>query len=297
MRALLIHNATAGGSSHPPEALMAALKRAGFDVRYMPARGKKDGKKKADVLVEERIDLVVAAGGDGTIARTVRAIAGQPIPLAIAPLGTANNVARSLGLYGDPLDQLVRLGRPVRRKLDIGIAGGAWGEWRFVEAAGVGLFQHVLEHDASSKDKALDKARALLLARLETGRISRPWELSLDGEMLADDFVLFEAMIMRSIGPRLRFAPTADPFDGFFDVVMVRERDKTKLQRYLRALLAGDEGATPDIETRRARHVHVRLSGASVRIDDNVLPEEGEPRSEHGDFRIMPGAVELWLPS
>ena len=46
------------------------------------------------------VDCVVAAGGDGTVARVARALAGGPIPLAVLPAGTANNIATSLEIDG-----------------------------------------------------------------------------------------------------------------------------------------------------------------------------------------------------
>src|SRR5688572_7554738 len=49
----------------------------------------------------ESVDCVVAAGGDGTVARVARALAGDQIPLAILPVGTANNIAGSLSIEGD----------------------------------------------------------------------------------------------------------------------------------------------------------------------------------------------------
>ena len=60
----------------------------------------------ASKILESHADLVVAAGGDGTVATAARVLAGRKIPLAILPLGTANNIARSLNSDG-PLDTLV----------------------------------------------------------------------------------------------------------------------------------------------------------------------------------------------
>ena len=47
-------------------------------------------------LIDERTELVVAAGGDGTVSAAARLLSGRPVPLAILPLGTANNIARTL---------------------------------------------------------------------------------------------------------------------------------------------------------------------------------------------------------
>src|ERR1700741_5205698 len=79
-------------------------------------------------LIDERTELVVAAGGDGTVAPAARLLAGKPIPLAVLPLGTANNIARAL--HADaPSEQLAACwDNADRRRLDIGVARGPWGE-------------------------------------------------------------------------------------------------------------------------------------------------------------------------
>ena len=291
MRARLIHNPSAGAGCHAADDLIAALERAGFEV----ACERRFRKKRIAKWLEQPADVAVAAGGDGTIIATVRALMGRSVPLAIARLGTANNIAASLGLDAPVADALEGLRDPVRRRLDVGIAGGAWGERLFVEGVGVGLFQHVLQHEASSEDKHPDRALRILL---EAARHYPPcaWQVTIDGEDRSGEYTLIEAMNVRSIGPGVQLAPIADAFDGLLDVVLLTERERPALTRYLEALLAKDPGARLDAPMTRARHLHVRLAGASARLDDEILPGPREPASEHLDVRLLPGAIELWLP-
>lgn len=294
MRARLMFNPKAGGGKHDVDELVARLRGANFDVLYSPEESR-------DAVVRwarEPVDVIVAAGGDGTVARAARALAFERPALAILPLGTANNIARTLGLTGHLSDVLEGLTHPHKRRLDIGLATGPWGERRFVEACGVGLFQHAIEHDTSSKDKRLSRARRLLLAKLEAGHRPTAWELELDGVRRSSELLLLEVMLGRSIGPRLRFAPNADPFDGLFDVVLAHATDGPRLVRYLKALLDGDEDAVPDLEVVRARRLsmhNMHVAGNSVRVDDNVVRPDLETLRD-ARFEVLPGAVEVWLP-
>lgn len=292
MRARLIHNPNAGAADHSAADLTAALERAGFDVSC----ARRFRRKTIPELLDRRVDLVVAAGGDGTIAATVRALVGRHVPLAIARLGTANNIATSLNLDAPVLEQLEGLGEPERRWLDVGIAGGSWGERIFIEGVGVGLFQHVLEHEASSDDKRADRALRILLDEARRYR-PRGWELTIDGVDRTGEYILVEALNMCSIGPNVHLAPHADPFDGVLDFVLLTERERPALVRYLEARLANDPGASLEGQIERARHVHIRLAGGSARLDDEIIPGRDRPASEHLDARILPAAVELWLPS
>ena len=98
MRAILVHNPTAGTASHTAEQLTTILKEAGYsDVMYCSTKERQH--KRALLSIA---DLVLIAGGDGTIAKVIRCLPQNDIPVAILPLGTANNVARSIGLHTDP---------------------------------------------------------------------------------------------------------------------------------------------------------------------------------------------------
>ena len=67
-------------------------------------------------------DVVAVAGGDGTVSRVAKRLVGRGIPLAPLPMGTANNISRTLGLAGLPIEEIVRSWENPRRvKLDVGV--------------------------------------------------------------------------------------------------------------------------------------------------------------------------------
>src|SRR5690606_10418925 len=97
MKAILCHNPTSGGGTHKKRDLMAALALAGIEARYVSTKG-----RSFPAALEEDADLIIAAGGDGTVGKVIKAMPNRKVPLAIVPLGTANNIARSLGIAGTP---------------------------------------------------------------------------------------------------------------------------------------------------------------------------------------------------
>src|SRR4029434_5842669 len=87
---------------------------------------------------EKPVDLVVAAGGDGTVHKTAWQLMGSGIPFAILPLGTANNLARSLG-FTESVDEILQSlhcgkGQP----FDVGVARRSSRSEYFLEAAALG---------------------------------------------------------------------------------------------------------------------------------------------------------------
>src|SRR3981189_1826117 len=97
MRIILMHNPKAGRGKHTKKDLMAALANTGHHAIYQST--KKSGYKKA---LKKSTDLVLAAGGDGTVGKIGRELIDTGIPMSVLPLGTANNLARSLGFIASP---------------------------------------------------------------------------------------------------------------------------------------------------------------------------------------------------
>jgi diacylglycerol kinase family enzyme len=230
-------------------------------------------------LLEARPDVVAAAGGDGTVAVAARTLAGQGISLAILPMGTANNIARSFGSCG-PVDELIaRWTDATRVPLDLGILDGAMGERRFVEAVGTGLVPGGIDamrtkerHDdrvaSSSIAQALWKYQQVL-SRLKPER----WTVVVDGVRTTGDFLLVEVLNIPSVGPNLELSTDANPSDGMFSVVMAEEDHREALARYIRRRVDSPD-CPPSLVTSHGRHVTLD-GGGPLHVDDQLLAGQG----------------------
>jgi diacylglycerol kinase (ATP) len=172
-RATLIHNEKAGDRRHCRAGLVELLERAGYRVDYFSA-------KEYDIAeaVERPTDLVVAAGGDGTVAKIVAAATPKGPPIAILPLGTANNIARSLGIAG-PLDDIVAVwaARKMRPFYPV-TADGPWGSRRLAEGIGFGAIEQAM-HQMPHKP-GLKRARQAIRAAV-LGAAPESLEIGIDG--------------------------------------------------------------------------------------------------------------------
>src|SRR5262249_8563377 len=137
MRVTLIHNPTAGDDKQPTKGQFEALIReAGHEVRYQSVREKGWSK-----VLKKSADLAAVAGGDGTVGKVARRLIGRGIPIAVLPVGTANNIARTLGIAQQSVIQLIPSWSTARHlSWDAGLATGPWGERVFIEGVGAGLF-------------------------------------------------------------------------------------------------------------------------------------------------------------
>ena len=304
MRVTAIYNPEAGEKPLTRQRFAALLDRAGYEATCVSAKG--DRWKDA---LEDPGDLVVVAGGDGTTAKVAKRLAGRGIPLAILPAGTANNVARSLGLEG-PLDRLIaRWCDATPTPVDLGLARGPWGEELFIESCGLGVFPHMLEI-AAAREKLTVAQRARfepseqgidLMIELVRSSGTRPWAVALDGGDLSGDYIMLEAMNIPYIGGGIELAPGADASDGTFDVIAVREPDRDSFIEYLRERQHGAELRREF--ARSARQVVIGCAETLSHIDDEPWPErDAEERQERPvpppvslTITVQPGAIEVLL--
>jgi diacylglycerol kinase (ATP) len=133
-RALLLLNPKARRGRDAGTEVRGGLEASGLGV--VPA-GPSDWDRLPDLIARARnqVDRVVVAGGDGTLNTAVQALAGTDLPLAILPLGTANNLARSLGLPNDLKEACEVAAKGTLRAIDLGWINGRY----FFTTASMGL--------------------------------------------------------------------------------------------------------------------------------------------------------------
>jgi diacylglycerol kinase (ATP) len=286
MRILLLHNPNAGREEHEAEELIKSLVNAGHEAIYLSS--KKKGIKKA--LQSNEIELVLVAGGDGAVGKAARSLIGSKISLSILPLGTANNMARTLGFTASAKTLIAKLSQGKRRAFDVGLARGPWGKRYFFEGAGAGLFADYLQAPRKEGEQKISKAEEMKRHVVEMRRHlqdykARPWRIELDGKDCSGRYLLWQVMNIRSVGPVLTLAPGARTDDGELDFMGAREEDRGLLLDYLDARLAGTKVKFP-LRTKRFKKMRLRWKKSPLHFDDQVWPEETEKRPEPCEIEI-----------
>ncbi len=281
MRVLLIHNPIARSGRTPSgRALTRAIREAGHEVEY---RSTRDERWRG--ALQDAGDLVAVAGGDGTLAEVLRALArldgGGVAPATVLPVGTANNIALTLGL-ADPPETLVARWPSFRpRAFDVGRIEGLDDARSFVEAVGAGALTEMigaLNGVAAGLNRRIRRRSgiggyvALLRGMLARRRGTR-LRLRLDEDERAGAFLMAEVLNIGLVGPNLLLAGGADPGDGELDVLVVEEEERDALLEHLDAHLRG-AGQLPPLPTVRARLVELTAAATTLmlRRDDAVRP-------------------------
>lgn len=302
MKVALIHNPNAGDESGATAGqLQALIREAGHKVRLQSIK-----EKNWPDSIGKRADLVAVAGGDGTVGEVARKLVGKGIPIAVLPMGTANNISRTLEITDKSVFQLIRGWAGARRlHFDAGIATGPWGSAHFIEGIGMGLFAHALPRIRHSRtmanlaegDVKLSYAQQMMREHLE--RI-KPMQLhaTLDGKDISGKYLLLEAMITRYIGPNLFLAPHVAHGAGLLDIVYVAEKDRRRLAQFLAKWQDG-KFWPPDLGVGRGRRLELEWTGFPLHLDDKLWPVKGRKRPRPPatiGIELEPAALEFLVP-
>jgi diacylglycerol kinase family enzyme len=279
------------------------IRAAGHKVNYQSSKQNKW--KKA---LKKPCDIIAVAGGDGTVGKVARRLAGNRIPIAILPVGTANNLAHALGLTGISLKNLVMGWKTARRvNFDVGVAEGPWGSSYFIEGFGVGLFaatiariREVNRFDLANSARREDEIKSVLRILKEQLHKHRAKKLNvrLDDQDLSGDFLLLEALNIRYVGPNLDLVPGADTNDGLLDVVLVSCGDEAKLRKYLTNCITR-RSAKANLPVHRGRRLQIEWDRFPVHIDDKAWPKNKDrnPRRSNAiDISIGAHALVFLTP-
>lgn len=288
---LVLANANAGTAEQDSvRACCAVLERLG-SVEPVATSDPEQIDEQLDRLDGRRL---VIAGGDGSVHAVVAALwrRGElaATPLGLVPLGTGNDLARTLGLPLDPAAAAeVVDGGPLRR-LDLVVADdGAV----VVNAVHAGLGAVAAEAGAALKDKLGQLAYpvgALLAAVKERG-----WELTVhvDGRPLVVDEPVLLAGVGngRTIGGGTPMFPSADPGDGLVDVVVATAVGPAARMAFGAALRKGEHVDRDDVRIATGREV--RISGEPV--PHNADGEVSDPVPDRS-YRVEAGAWAVHAP-
>jgi diacylglycerol kinase (ATP) len=293
MKITLIHNPGAG-DGQDVKSLVRLITDAGHKVRH------ESTKKEWERLLEKPVDLVVAAGGDGTVRRVALAAADHGLPFAAIPVGTANNIAKTIGVLGNAQELIESWSISPRHEqpFDLGEAAAPWGRKRFVEGVGGGLIADLISReeevdaDATLLGRETDRALHLLCELVREASVRR-WQISADGRDLSGEYFALEVLNIRFMGPNLPLAPGAYPGDGFFDIVVIGENDREPLLAYLEDRMRLAAGQLPELRVVRARQIEIVAPvGVRWHLDDRNWPSaEPSANAAKVTVRCLAGAL------
>jgi diacylglycerol kinase (ATP) len=290
--AKLLHNPSAGEGGLSKKQLVAMIEEAGFRCSYSST--KEEGWEK---LKEEKIDFLILGGGDGTVRKVAELLLDKKVldkkfPIGLIPLGTANNIAKTLGI-GGPTEFIIQQWTNKKiRKYDIGKILNYKKPRFFLEGIGFGIFPALMQlHSRESENQIPEQAlKSALTTLLEVITRTEPksCRVTADEKEWNGEYILVEIMNIASIGPNLQLAPDANPGDGELDIVMIAEHQREELITYVKQKLSGQ--AVHNFQTVRAKKISVEWKGKYLHVDDQLIKMDSPQKIE---IEIVEGLLEF----
>lgn len=294
MRVILMHNPSAGSEDHTARDLTRRIRRAGHEIVADVTR-----RKDLRAALKKPCDVVAAAGGDGTIGKAAEEVAGSGIPLTIIPLGTANNIALTMGFHEDE-NFAESWNSSAIVGFDRGIVAREGKSEPFIESFGVGIFPEVIRRakkleELDDREANLDRDLALIA---EVAEKMEPFHctISADGEDLSGDYILLELMNIPYLGPNVPVAPAAVPGDGQLDLVLAIARDRGKIIDHFSKVRRGKKSALR-LATRKVRQLVVSSGRMRYHVDGSLCsPDSKKAGRYHFEITLEPHALQMLVP-
>lgn len=286
-RALFLGNLGARRVAEQLDSAFELLKTAGFDL--VPKRIKKP-QDLATVIREYRksIDFVVIGGGDGTLNAAADALVETQLPLGILPLGTANDLAHTLGLSVDLEHACAVIAEGHTRRIDAGWVNGK----HYFNAAGMGLSEHVTRQ-LSREVKKRWGVIAYVIAAARALRSVRPFH----AEIRTGDETLRVKTLQITIGNGRYYAGTlalaedATIDDQRLDLYSLEVEHWWQMLPLVWALRSGKLQDKAAARTLRGREFQIVTSRPRrINADGEIIAHTP------ATFRVIPRAVTVFVP-
>jgi len=285
-RARLIYNPTSGREilkRNLPE-ILEKLEVAGYEASCHATTGAGDATQAARLAVERQYDVVIAAGGDGTIHEVVNGLAEQEYrpKLGIIPAGTTNDFARALQIPRDIGTAVDIITRGELIPVDIGRINDRY----FINIAGGGRITEIT-YEVPSKLKTMLGQLAYYLKGMEMLPSIKASDLRIeyDGKLFEGEAMMFLVGLTNSIGGFEKLAPDASINDGLFSLLILKKVNLAEFIRISSLAVRGEHVNDPNVIYTQANRIKV-YSSEKVQLNldgefGGLLPAEFENLYRH----------------
>lgn len=300
MRAVLIMNIVSGTSTvattegTPEEhevAILAALHRYGIEAEVRQTTPEDRGAGVAAQAAAEQADVVIAAGGDGTVHEVARGLIGTYSALGIIALGTMNNLAHSLNIPATIEEACAVIATGQTQAIDVGTINGRF----FTEVAGVGMEAALFPAVEAMKGPGLLVTVRGLFNGLRTLLAFQPAKLRISfDERQRCPYTAIQVTICNSryYGPQFELVPEASMNDGLLDVVIFKNFSKLEYIRHAVSISQGKRTYQPRVIHRQVTSVRINADHP-LEIQADGLPHGHTPAV----VTITPGALRVRVPA
>jgi YegS/Rv2252/BmrU family lipid kinase len=292
--ALLIINPGARGGGVDISQILALLQSSGLSVEVhscTPGQTAADAIRARTVVharAVDGLDCVILGGGDGTLNAAAPAILEAGLPLGILPIGTANDLARTLGIPPDPFAAARIIAEGYSKSIDLGEVNGHL----YFNVASLG-FSADLARDLRAEAKKKWGKLGYAIAAFWLLRSAKPFSVWLDHDGTVEHFKTLQVSVGngRYYGGGMVVAASAQPDDGVLDVYSLEVAHWWRLLALLPWLRRGTHGNWRDVRVFQTTELVLRTRRPKSINTDGEIKTQTPAR-----FRLLREAVRVYVP-
>ena len=292
-RARIIYNPTSGKEMFKralPDVLIK-LEKAGYETSAYATERSGDATKEAERALEQEYDLLIVAGGDGTLNEVVNGIAEQPNrpKLGIIPMGTVNDFGRALHLPSNIMKAVDVIVNGHTTQVDIGKMNSRY----FINLAAGGKLTEV-SYETPSKLKSIVGPFAYYIKGFEMLPQMKAVDIRIeyDGEIFQGEALLFLLGLTNSMAGFEKLVQDAKLDDGYFTLIIVEKANLAELGHIMTLASRGEHTKHPKVIYKKAKSVSIS-SFANMQL--NVDGEYGGKLP--GNFLNLERHIEVFTPN
>lgn len=270
------------------------------DIEITSRYGLKTAASLTRIAVQQKYDLVVAVGGDGTVSEIVNVLVGTDIPLGIVRTGTTNDFAANLGIPKDPKAALNLAIDGKILPIEVGEVNGKF----FISSFGLGIAAGIIVHSGRLKSKwpflpkillyLIGFARDLFFGtNYPNLMVKKP-----DGETITSGRITLLSVSNIPVSAKIfKLTPQADPTDGFLNIFCLKNVTPVRFLCLMPKAIKGDFNDCKEL-VRDENNALPKISSIVI----SSLEDVGIPSQLDGDFfsiqrvyrvRVVPSALRV----
>lgn len=299
MRAVLIINPVSGMSTlatsegtpqENEEAILAALRTHGIEAEVLHTTPEELGAGLAAQAAAEQTEVIIAAGGDGTIHEVATGLIGTQSALGIIALGTMNNLAHSLNIPETIEEACAAIATGETVSIDVGKIN----EQYFLEVAGIGLEAALFPAAEEVKSPGVLSTLHGIIEGLRILLAYKPARLRISiDEQKRSPYHAIQVTICNSpsYGPQFKLVPDALMDDGLLDVIIFKNFSKLEYMRHAISIAQGRRPYQPKVIHRRIKSMRINTDHP-MEIQADGLPHGYTPAV----VTVLSGALHVRVP-
>ncbi len=295
---VVVNPASGGGrGGRAASGVLAALAEEGLEREVHRTEGPGDAVGIATTLARSAATRILVVGGDGTVHEVANGLLSAsnerpPPAVAVYPVGTGNDFARTARSSRDPREAALTAGFGAVECFDAGVVRWSGGRRFFVNLLGFGVDVAVLQRRARfSAMGGLAQYLAAFLSAVARYRAPQA-RIDLGGEELSGPVTISAFTCGRSIGGGFMINPEAEPADGLLDLCHVPALGLAQVLPLAARAVRGTHGKSKHVTMRRLERARIRACGDEpiwFEADGELLPEPARELS----IRVAPGALRV----